>query len=158
MSVLAHGAEGRERIGRPPLIFVSFLVFGAVLQFASPYPVLSDWLRAVLALPAIVSGMALLASASRSFRTAGTGSRVHWPARVLVTAGPYRYSRNPMYLSMSLIYLGLAFAMNSLWALLLMVPLHLLLHVDVIQAEEASLEARFGEAYRRYSHRVRRWF
>lgn len=157
MTALAQRDDHPETIARPPLIYLAFLIFGAALQLTSPYPVLSDWLRPVLALPAILAGIVLMAAAVRSFRAAGTNIPTPLPARALVATGPYRYTRNPMYLAMSLIYLGLVCAMNSLWMLLLFLPLHLLLHTGVIQAEEAYLASKFGDAYRRYCHRVRRW-
>lgn len=158
MTAMAQPDDHPGTIARPPLIFLAFLLFGIALQLASPYPVLGGWLRPVLALPAIGAGIALMVAAVRSFRAAGTNIPTPLPALALVTTGPYRYSRNPMYLSMSLIYLGLACAMDSLWMLLLFLPLQMLLHVGVIQAEETYMAAKFGGAYRRYRSRVRRWF
>ena len=66
-------------------------------------------------------------------------------------------SRNPIYLGMILIYVGIALAFAASWAFLLLVPVLIALEIEVIRREEAYLESRFGEAYRQYRRKVRRW-
>jgi protein-S-isoprenylcysteine O-methyltransferase Ste14 len=79
------------------------------------------------------------------------------PARAGVKTGPYRFTRNPIYLGMVLGLIGLAIAFNSLWLLMTLVPFALVIHYGVITREEAYLERKFRDVYRRYRARVRRW-
>jgi len=79
------------------------------------------------------------------------------PTTALVTEGPFRYSRNPIYLALTLLYVGVALLINALWILLLVVPAVLVLRYGVIAREEAYLTRKFGEAYRQYMAQVRRW-
>jgi protein-S-isoprenylcysteine O-methyltransferase Ste14 len=79
------------------------------------------------------------------------------PTTALVTGGPYRISRNPIYLALTLVYLGLALAWGSLWPVVLLAPLLIVMRYGVIGREERYLEARFGDAYRAYRAAVRRW-
>lgn len=157
MSTLTADDDRPSVIARPPLIFLTFLLFAAALHLVSPFPLMAEWLRPVLALPALACGILLMLSAVRRFRDAGTNIPTPMPTLRLVTGGVYRYSRNPMYLSLSLIYLGFAAGLNSLWALLLFLPLQLILHVGVILREEAYMAEKFGLAYQRYRARVPRW-
>lgn len=73
-------------------------------------------------------------------------------------SGPYRFTRNPMYLSMTMIYLGITLLTNMLWPLLLLPFVIVVLQAAVIRREEKYLKEAFGEAYEAYCNRVRRWF
>ena len=75
----------------------------------------------------------------------------------LVTEGPFQFSRNPIYLALTLIYCGIGMAADSGWVLGLVVPVLAVMRYGVIAAEERYLEAKFGEAYRHYKGHVRRW-
>ena len=79
------------------------------------------------------------------------------PTRALVTTGVHGWSRNPIYLGLFLLYGGIAFAARSPWALILTLPLAITIRSGVVAREEAYLERRFGDAYRSYKARVRRW-
>jgi protein-S-isoprenylcysteine O-methyltransferase Ste14 len=79
------------------------------------------------------------------------------PTAALVTEGPFRYSRNPIYVALTLLYLGVALLINALWILLLVVPAVLVLRYGVIAREEAYLAWKFGDTYRQYTAQVRRW-
>jgi protein-S-isoprenylcysteine O-methyltransferase Ste14 len=79
------------------------------------------------------------------------------PTTALVTEGPFRYSRNPIYLALTLLYLGVVLLINALGILLLVVPAVLVLRYGVIAREEAYLTRKFGDAYRQYTAQVRRW-
>jgi protein-S-isoprenylcysteine O-methyltransferase Ste14 len=83
--------------------------------------------------------------------------RTDRPVPRLTTAGPFRYSRNPSYLALAMIYAGIATLRNSLWAMLLLVPTLLVMQREVIGREERYLERAFGEEYLAYKGRVRRW-
>ncbi len=106
----------------------------------------------------LVAGSVLLAaSAVYLFRRAGTTPNPTKPTTALVAYGPYRLTRNPMYLGFAALYLGLTLLVNSVWPLLLLPGLIALLQTRVIAREEAYLERTFGEEYRAYKRRVRRW-
>jgi protein-S-isoprenylcysteine O-methyltransferase Ste14 len=96
--------------------------------------------------------MAILA-----FRRAGTSPNPWRPTTAMVTGGPYRLSRNPMYLGFTLLYLGAACWANSLWLLLFLPVILALMQQLVILREERYLERRFGAEYVGYRNRVRRW-
>jgi protein-S-isoprenylcysteine O-methyltransferase Ste14 len=80
------------------------------------------------------------------------------PTTALVTVGPFRYSRNPIYMALTLLDVGVALLINALWILLLVIPAVLVLRYGVIAREEAYLTRKFGDAYRQYTTQVRRWF
>ncbi len=75
----------------------------------------------------------------------------------IVTTGPYRFSRNPIYAGLSLIYAGLALGLALWWTLALLPVIWIILHFGVVRREEAYLEARFGQAYKDYRSRTRRY-
>ncbi len=88
---------------------------------------------------------------------AGTNVNPREPTTALVVSGPFRFSRNPLYVALTLMYAGLAVVANAFWVLVLLVPVLLVLHSGVVRREERYLEAKFGEAYRQYRARVRRY-
>ncbi len=89
---------------------------------------------------------------------AGTNINPLRPTTSLVTSGPYRFSRNPLSVSLVVLYLGLSLRIDTLWPLLLLLPLLVVFHFGVIQREERYLERKFGDSYRNYCLAVRRWF
>lgn len=91
-------------------------------------------------------------------RRVGTPASPKEQSQVLVTGGPFRFSRNPIYLAMTGLYLGLMLLVNALWPLLLLVPLLALMEWGVIRREEHYLAGKFGETYTSYKSKVRRWF
>jgi protein-S-isoprenylcysteine O-methyltransferase Ste14 len=102
-------------------------------------------------------GFGIIFAAARRFNAAGTNIPPNLPTTALVVDGIYRRTRNPLYLGTTLIYLGLGVAAGSFWAIGLAVPLLWVINVGVIAREERYLERKFGEAYRAYKARVRRW-
>lgn len=104
-----------------------------------------------------VAGSILFSLCFERFRRAGTNVPSWQPSTALVTGGPYRFSRNPIYLAQTLIYLGLACGYGSAWPLALLPAVLIVMHHGVIRREERYLAARFGAAYRAYSASVRRW-
>jgi protein-S-isoprenylcysteine O-methyltransferase Ste14 len=99
----------------------------------------------------------LAIAAVRTFRRNHTALNPLGTVTMIVASGPFRYTRNPMYLSLMVVYIGGMLAFRLPWALLLLVPVFLALHFGVIIPEERHLETTFGEPYRRYQQRVRRW-
>ena len=144
-------------IGPPPLLYTAALVIGAGLEWFWPTAIGLGWLPLVLGAILILGGLAIALLGALALRRAGTAIPPNRPTTELVTDGPYRWSRNPLYLALTLIYAGVGLIADDLWILVLLVPLLLLLHWGVVVREERYLEAKFGEAYRRYKQRVRRW-
>ena len=99
----------------------------------------------------------LMVGAFASFRNAKTSIIPNRPAAAIVTSGPFRITRNPMYVSMTLIYLGVTLWIDSIWPLVFLPIILFTVQRAVIAREERYLEAKFGEAYRGYKGRVRRW-
>jgi protein-S-isoprenylcysteine O-methyltransferase Ste14 len=92
-----------------------------------------------------------------TLRSAGTPVNPEKPVSRLVTGGPFRYTRNPGYLSMAMIYTGIASLANALWAILFLPVVLVMIRHGVIEREERYLERRFGEEFIRYKEQVRRW-
>lgn len=146
-------------IALPPLIFLGFLGAATVLEAVVPLPVL-----AARAFPRYLAGAALAACGfvmivmgTRRFQAAGTNIPPSLPTTALVVDGIYRRTRNPLYLGTTLVYLGLSVAAESFWAIGLLVPLLWVINTGVIAREERYLERKFGDAYRDYKARARRW-
>jgi protein-S-isoprenylcysteine O-methyltransferase Ste14 len=144
----------------PPLLFVLSFAVGSLLHHAWPLPLVAPAARGTTGIVGwflVAVGTTLALSGVLTFRRVGTALRPDRPAARLVTHGPFRISRNPMYLGLSVVYAGVILLMNSWW-LVLFLPLVLaLLHVTVIRREETYLAATFGSQYRDYCRRVRRW-
>jgi protein-S-isoprenylcysteine O-methyltransferase Ste14 len=145
---------------RPPLLFLSGLVLGAIAGWLLPLDAgaaLAGPSRWIAGAAVVVLGAALLAWAFRLFRASGTPVPTSRPTNAIVTDGPYRFSRNPIYLGLSLVYIGIALGFGLWWALALLPLLWIILHFGVVRREEAYLEARFGEAYKTYRNRTHRY-
>lgn len=141
----------------PPLAYMGFLVLGWAAGRLAPLPGFADGWADPVALVCSVAGLALMFSALGLFRRAGTDPLPFRPTTALVFAGPYRFTRNPMYLGMALVYAGAALLFDLTWALLLLPIVVLVIQTQVIAREERYLDATFGEEYRAYRRRVRRW-
>jgi protein-S-isoprenylcysteine O-methyltransferase Ste14 len=145
---------------KPPLLFFGALVLGCLLSRYVPIgPGLAqpNSLGLTVGLIFIAVGFALTLLAVRAFRRAGTKVVPGQPATALVVDGPYRVTRNPIYVGFVLVYFGLALVLTSVWILLLLIPVLLILQRGVVVREEAYLERKFGDAYRSYACRVPRW-
>lgn len=146
-------------IAPPPFIFAAFLLAGWAVDKWLGTATISDtalWQKA-LAVGLIVVGLGVEMWAGGLFHKAGTNVIPYKPATALVTDGPYRFSRNPMYVGFALTYLGLAFGLNTPVAIALLLPCLVVMTWGVIGREERYLEGKFGQAYVDYRKRVRRW-
>jgi len=141
----------------PPLLFGGTLIAGLLSHCAWPLPLshwpLSRWIGGGFA---IISGL-LAKWGESTLRRAGTHVRPDRPTTALVQDGPFRFTRNPLYLSLTLLYLGVSLMFNARMPLLLLPPLLLVAHFGIVRREERYLESKFGEQYRKYRKRVRRW-
>jgi protein-S-isoprenylcysteine O-methyltransferase Ste14 len=152
--------DGAEVAVKPPILFLGALALGYVLTRYVPLgPGLAtpNVLGLTVGLIFVAVGFALAALSVRRFRLAGTSVVPGEPASELVTMGPYRVTRNPIYVGFVLVYFGLSIVLTSVWVLLLLVPVLVILQRCVVLREEAYLEGKFGDAYRRYTARVPRW-
>jgi protein-S-isoprenylcysteine O-methyltransferase Ste14 len=142
---------------RPPFVYLGSIVLGLVVHYAWPArfvpPSVSTPAGAMLTLLAV----GLFAAAVRTFRAAGTPIPGNRPTTAIVRTGPYRFSRNPIYLAFSLFQLGLSVWVNSLGLLITLIPAVSLMALVVIPREERYLEARFPSEYLPYKASVRRW-
>lgn len=152
--------SGRRRFFPPPFLFVLGFVTGLLLHKFAPLSLVpggptafSVWFSWVL----VALGLIILSWAMITFRAARTAIIPFGPATQVVEAGPYRYSRNPMYVGIGLLYVGLALWLNRLWPVLLLPGVYALLGVLIVRREERFLADLFGEAYADYRRRVRRW-
>ena len=144
-------------IAPPPLIYLAAAVLGLILRFLAPTPFLPRGLAFVLGAVLIVIAVWLSAWGVRAMRRAGTSEKTSLPTTALVTTGPFRFSRNPLYVSLTLCYVGIAIAAQSIWSLALLFVVLPAVQRGVIDREERYLERRFGTDYVRYKKRVRRW-
>ncbi len=144
-------------IVRPPLVYLSSIALGLVLHFARPMPLLPGGVSPLLGGLVILLAIGLFVSAVRTFRTAGTPVPGNRPTTTIVRRGPYRFSRNPIYLAFSLLQLGIAFWVNSLWLVITLLAAVALMSLVVIPKEESYLERRFPSEYPPYKASVRRW-
>jgi protein-S-isoprenylcysteine O-methyltransferase Ste14 len=147
-------------ITRPPLLYLACLLLGLALDRVLPVPLdlsgaaLMQWMAGA---SLILIGVAIVAAGVRNFSRAATPVPSNQPVRALVTVGIHGWSRNPIYVGMFLVYAGIGIAARSPWILILALPLVIILRYGVVAREEAYLERRFGDAYRDYKARVRRW-
>jgi protein-S-isoprenylcysteine O-methyltransferase Ste14 len=142
---------------KPTRLYPAAMALSLLLELVRPTTLASGWLRIALAALGMGIGVALLQAGRRRFAAAGTNVPTHLPVERIVRDGPYRWSRNPIYLGLTAIYLGLAFAFDSVWALALLLPVLVVMRFGVIAREERYLDAKFGAEYRAYRARVRRW-
>lgn len=143
----------------PPLIYLGALLLGLLAErFVSLRSFGIDWrLLATTGVLLFVAGVAMMLAAAGLFRRLGTNAPPTQPTTLIVTTGPYRWTRNPMYLAMALIYAGLAIGFDGPIALALLPLVLIIIQTQVIAREERYLEAKFGDEYRRYKVEVRRW-
>jgi protein-S-isoprenylcysteine O-methyltransferase Ste14 len=149
-----------DGIGRPPFLYLACLLLGFVLDRLLPLPLTDPEATLICAMAGgtlILIGVAIIAAGARNFSRADTPVPSNQPVRALVTTGIHGWSRNPIYVGMLLVYAGIGTAARSPWVLILALPLITILRYGVIAREETYLERRFGDAYRDYKVRVRRW-
>ena len=153
-------AESRDRVGNiapPAFIYVGALVIGLLVHWLYPVQVLPTFFAIGISLLLFVVSGPIAITAVRAFSRAKTTYLFSKPVSAIVTDGPYRFSRNPGYVSLTLLYLGIGFLVNSFWVLIMVVPAVIVIHFGVIKREERYLEAQFGDEYRAYRTTVRRW-
>ncbi len=152
---MADSADNPGVIAPPPLIYAGAFLIALLLHRLAPLPIFGRALWPGLAF--VVIGVALAIWGRNTLVSAGTNVNPTRPATTIVDSGPYRFTRNPLYVSLTVMYVGLTLAFDTWWGFILLVPVLIVMHVAVIRREERYLENKFGEAYRRYRERVRRY-
>jgi protein-S-isoprenylcysteine O-methyltransferase Ste14 len=141
----------------PPFLYGGVFLVVLILRVFWPMPIRGDALTLWLGLILVLLALAILIPGRRTMTAAGTNVRPTQPATTIVTSGPFRYSRNPLYVGLTLLYIGLTLAFNTWWGLILLVPILITMHFGVVLREERYLEKKFGEPYRQYRSSVRRY-
>jgi protein-S-isoprenylcysteine O-methyltransferase Ste14 len=155
---MSSGAADRAGvIAPPPLIYLGAIVGGALLERVWRWELPTERWGPVVGALLIVAAIVLFVPAVLAFRRAGTPPEPHKPTTAIVTSGPFRFTRNPIYLSFTLAHVGIALWAASGWILVLLIPALAFIRLGVIAREEKYLERKFGAAYVEYRRRVRRW-
>jgi protein-S-isoprenylcysteine O-methyltransferase Ste14 len=155
---MSDPADTANVIVRPPIAWALAVLVGLTLQWVVSLPFMpasvpAGWIGGIV----FALALALFAWAIATMTRAGSNVPTNLPTTTIVETGPYRFTRNPIYLGMFLGLVGLAIAFDNLWLLVMLMPFTLAIRYGVVAREEAYLERKFGDAYRQYSARVRRW-
>lgn len=155
---MSDPADTANVIIRPPIAWALAVLVGLALQWVVSLPFLpasvpAGWVGGMV----FVLALALLAWGIATITRAGSNVPTNMPTTTVVQTGPYRFTRNPIYLGMFLGLVGLAIAFDNLWLLGTFVAFVLVIRYGVVAREEAYLERKFGDAYRQYRTHVRRW-
>jgi len=142
----------------PPLIYILGLFVGLFLRYSvQPLEFLANDYLPAFGWSLILISIVIFAMATKFFIKAHTNVDVRKPTTSIVASGPYKFSRNPIYLSMTLLYLGITILVNDFWLIVTLIPVLLTIQYGVIKREEAYLTKKFGETYIQYKKSVRRW-
>ncbi len=141
----------------PPLVFLAYLLGALAMNWVLPLP--TPWTPTLRIVGAVVLflGLVLGGSAISQMRRADTSPDPRQPVTAFVVEGPYRFTRNPIYLGFLLIYLGITLIVGTVWGIIASPFLVRTVTDAVIHMEEKYLDEKFGETYREYRSRVRQW-
>lgn len=155
---MADATDSARVFIKPTTAWSVAVLCGLALSWLKPLPFVPDHAPA-RALGATVFALALFLFgwAIATITRAGSNVPTDAPTTAIVDTGPYRFTRNPIYVGMMLGLAALSVGLNSLWLLLVLVPFALIIRYGVVAREEAYLERKFGDVYRGYRARVRRW-
>jgi protein-S-isoprenylcysteine O-methyltransferase Ste14 len=140
-----------------PLLYGLAFVVVLALYWFWPMPIFDHAVALWLGLALVMLGVGIGIWGRRALRTTGTNVNPSLPTTAIVTSGPFRFSRNPLYIALTLLYFGITLAVNTWWSIVVLVPLVIIVHRVVVLREERYLEAKFGESYRQYCSKVRRY-
>jgi protein-S-isoprenylcysteine O-methyltransferase Ste14 len=142
----------------PPLVFMAAIALAVLLGWLWPRdPWIGGWFRHLFGGISIIGGVALIVTAMGRFRQTGQDPKPWLPSPEMITTGPYQFTRNPMYLGLTLITIGIGHVIGNGWFAITAVIALLAVQQLAVVHEEAYLERKFGDAYREYKKRVRRW-
>jgi len=141
----------------PPLVFLGYLIGAFILNWIVPFPAPWTFILRLAGGLAIIGGILFVGSAFLQMQKSNTPVDPREPVTAFVTSGPYRFTRNPIYLGLFLVYLGFTLLASTLWGLIASPFLIWTITQAVIHAEEIYLTEKFGEQYKQYCLRVRQW-
>jgi protein-S-isoprenylcysteine O-methyltransferase Ste14 len=144
----------------PTLVFAGGLLAGWLLDGLARLPIAAAGRGATqttMGVTLVAAGAAIFFWGMLTFASEGTGIMMQEPVRLVVEAGPYRWSRNPQYVGFTAGYIGLALLANAGWALVLLPLVIAVVSLTVIAREERYMQTTFGASYQEYCRRVRRW-
>ena len=144
-------------IAFPPLIWLVNAVISVLVHLFVQIPIMRYGICLVCGIVFIILAPTLTLSAFRTMKSAGTNVHPSEPALTIVRGGPFRFTRNPLYLALCLLQIALGFFLNDWITLLFVVPLTVIFHYGVVLREERYLTAKFGESYLQYKREVHRW-
>ena len=146
-------------IAPPPLIYLGGLIAGFAIQARLPLPLLlPKGLRRFLGSLLLGGAIALIVGALRTFQRAGTSVSPNEPTTAFTSEGPYRVTRNPLYLSLTMLYTAIALFGDAFWVMALLPVIIRVMNYGVIEREEHYLERKFGDQYQHYKESTPRWF
>ena len=153
-----EATDTSHAVVRPPIAWALAILIGLGLNWLYPLPfVPASVPRVSIGAALFVAAFAFAIWAIATIRGAGSRVETTMPTTVIVSSGPYRFTRNPIYLAMLLGLIALAIGFDTAWILITLVPFYLVIRYGVIAREEAYLERKFGSAYMGYKSSVRRW-
>lgn len=141
----------------PPRLYIGALVVVLVLRWFWRMPIAGSGVTFWPGLVVVALGLGLGFWGRVTMTRAGTNVNPGRPTTAVVASGPFRLTRNPLYIAVTLVYLGITLAINTWWGIVALVPVLLIMHRGVVLREERYLEGKFGESYRQYRTRVRRY-
>ncbi len=154
---MPRDADSPQVLILPPLLYLLGAAIGFMVHLLAPRSIVPRVFACAVAIALLVAGIGLGSWARLHLKRRGTPVDPRRSTTALVTDGPYRYSRNPLYLRVTLLYLSVAFLVNDVWFVAVLPLVLIVLHVGVIRREERYLETKFGSEYREYRAKVRRW-
>jgi len=143
----------------PPIVFFAFLLIGFAAHWIMPLEFIfhEQYVRFAVGIPiSIVSGCIAL-NAFVIMKKNKTAINFNSQTTKIITKGSFLFTRNPLYLALLLLLGSIAILANSIWFLVLVIPLFIIFNFSVVPREERYLKERFGEEYIRYKNKVRRW-
>jgi protein-S-isoprenylcysteine O-methyltransferase Ste14 len=142
----------------PPLLFLIAVLLMLGLHWLWPHFIGGERIVFWIGIVLIFAGPSLAIWGVLTMRKAQTNVSPYQPSTAIVASGPFGFSRNPLYVALTLLFLGITLAVGTWWGLLVVVPFLLVLHFGIIVREERYLERKFGEPYLAYKAKVRRYF
>jgi protein-S-isoprenylcysteine O-methyltransferase Ste14 len=141
----------------PPLLYTGTLGVALLLHWLKPWYLPNGWRVRITGIVLIVAAAALGIWGERTLKRAGTNVNPREPTLAIVSDGPYRFTRNPLYVALIGLYLGITLAVGTAWPLVFLIPVLLITHYGIIKREERYLVGKFAEPYVAYMKSVRRW-
>ncbi|NOQ94452.1 MAG: isoprenylcysteine carboxylmethyltransferase family protein [Methylophaga sp.] len=141
----------------PPIVYFVCILIGIGLNYLWPFSFFPQSIQDPIGYSIIALSILLFGLVLREFSKSGTSTDYRKSTVAIISTGPFCYSRNPIYLSLTMLNIGVAFVVGSFWVIIMTIPAVLIVHYAVILKEEAYLIKKFGDEYHCYMNSVRRW-